>query len=220
FTTAFRGAGRPEAAQVVERAVDAFAAEAGLDPADLRRKNFIASDSFPFQTASGITYDSGDYAPALERALEGVGYDELRAEQARRRKSGDSKQLGIGMSVYVEITNGGAEPEFGAVTITPDGGAVLLTGSFSHGQGHETAYAQVVADRLGMELDKVTVHAGDTDEVARGGGTYGSKSLQIGGTGGGPGGGRGGGRDHGPLRRGHRGDPGGRLRRPRRGRRR
>ena len=182
FTTAFRGAGRPEAAQAVERAVDTFAAAAGLDPAEVRRRNFIGNDVFPFTTASGITYDSGDYAPALERALEAVGYDELRTEQAQRRESGDPRQLGIGLSVYVEVTNGGAEPEFGAVEITPEGGAILRTGSFSHGQGHETAYAQVVADRLGLELDAVTVVSGDTDQVARGGGTYGSKSLQIGGT--------------------------------------
>jgi carbon-monoxide dehydrogenase large subunit len=181
FTTAFRGAGRPEAAQAIERAVDAFAAEAGLDPADVRRNNFVDADAFPFTTASGVTYDSGDYAPALERALETVGYDELRAEQKRRREAGEAKQLGIGLSVYVEVTNGGAEPEFGAVEITPEGGAILRTGSFSHGQGHETAYAQVVADRLGLDLDVVTVVAGDTDQVARGGGTYGSKSLQIGG---------------------------------------
>ncbi|HST26327.1 MAG TPA: xanthine dehydrogenase family protein molybdopterin-binding subunit [Gaiellaceae bacterium] len=182
FTTAFRGAGRPEAAQAIERAVDAFAAEAGLDPADVRRKNFIGADAFPFQTASGTTYDSGDYAPALERALEAVGYDELRAEQARLRQDGGPKQLGIGLSVYVEVTNGGAEPEFGAVEITPEGRAILRTGSFAHGQGHETSYAQIVADRLGLDLDAVTVVAGDTDDVARGGGTYGSKSLQIGGT--------------------------------------
>jgi aerobic carbon-monoxide dehydrogenase large subunit len=182
FTTAFRGAGRPEAAQAIERAVDAFAAEAGIDPGDVRRRNLVAADAFPFTTASGTTYDSGDYAPALERALEAAGYEELRAEQARRRAAGDETQLGIGMSVYVEVTNGGAEPEFGAVEITPDGQAILRTGSFAHGQGHETSYAQIVADRLGLELDAVTVVAGDTDVVARGGGTYGSKSLQIGGT--------------------------------------
>jgi carbon-monoxide dehydrogenase large subunit len=182
FTTAFRGAGRPEAAQAIERAVDVFAAEAGLDPADVRRRNFIGADAFPFTTQAGVTYDSGDYAPALERALEAAGYEELRAEQARLRESGDPRQLGIGLSVYVEITNGGAEPEFGAVEITPDGGAILRTGSFAHGQGHETSYAQIVAERLGLDLDAVTVVAGDTDVVARGGGTYGSKSLQIGGT--------------------------------------
>jgi carbon-monoxide dehydrogenase large subunit len=181
-TTAFRGAGRPEAAQAIERAIDAFAAEIGLDPADVRRKNFVPADAFPFATTTGVTYDSGDYERSLDLALEAVGYDELRAEQARRREAGDAQQLGIGLSVYVEITNGGAEPEFGAVEITPEGGAVVRTGSFSHGQGHETAYAQVAADRLGLPLDKVTVLYGDTDQVARGGGTYGSKSLQIGGT--------------------------------------
>ncbi len=182
FTTAFRGAGRPEAAQAIERAVDTFASEIGLDPAEVRRRNFIGADSFPFTTASGVTYDSGDYAPALERALEAAGYDDLRAEQARLRQNGDPRQLGIGLSVYVEVTNGGAEPEFGAVEITPEGGAILRTGSFAHGQGHETSYAQIVADKLGLDLDAVTVVAGDTDVVARGGGTYGSKSLQIGGT--------------------------------------
>jgi carbon-monoxide dehydrogenase large subunit len=180
--TAFRGAGRPEAAQVVERAIDTFAAELGMDPAEVRRRNFVRADAFPFATPAGVTYDSGDYERSLDIALESAGYDELRAEQARRRDEGGTKQLGIGLSVYVEITNGGAEPEFGSVSITPDGGAVLLTGSFSHGQGHETAYAQVVADRLGLPLEKVSVRYGDTDEVARGGGTYGSKSLQIGGT--------------------------------------
>ena len=181
-TTAFRGAGRPEAAQAIERAIDAFAAEIGVDPAELRRRNFISADDFPFATLTGVTYDSGDYERSLDLALEAVGYDELRAEQARRRQAEEAKQLGIGISVYVEITNGGAEPEFGAVEITAEGGAVLRTGSFSHGQGHETAYAQVVADRLGLPLDQVSVRYGDTDDVARGGGTYGSKSLQIGGT--------------------------------------
>jgi carbon-monoxide dehydrogenase large subunit len=181
-TTAFRGAGRPEAAQVVERAIDTFAAEIGMDPAEVRRRNFVAPDKFPYKTAVGTTYDSGDYARSLELALEASGYDELRAEQTKRREANDAKQLGVGISVYVEITNGGAEPEFGAVEITPDGGAILRTGSFSHGQGHETSYAQVVADKLGLPLEKVTVLAGDTDDVARGGGTYGSKSLQIGGT--------------------------------------
>ena len=182
FTTAFRGAGRPEAAQAIERAIDTFAAEVGIDPAEVRRRNFIGADAFPYKTPSGVTYDSGDYAPALERALEAAGYDDLRAEQARLRENGDPSQLGIGLSVYVEITNGGAEPEFGAVEITPEGGAILRTGSFAHGQGHETSYAQIVADKLGLDLDAVTVVAGDTDDVARGGGTYGSKSLQIGGT--------------------------------------
>ena len=181
-TTAFRGAGRPEAAQAVERAIDTFAAEVGLDPAEVRRRNFVRADAFPFSTPAGVTYDSGDYERSLDLALEAAGYEELRAEQARRREAGETRRLGIGLSVYVEITNGGAEPEFGAVEITPEGGALLRTGSFQHGQGHETSYAQVVADRLGMPLESVTVVFGDTDVVARGGGTYGSKSLQAGGT--------------------------------------
>jgi aerobic carbon-monoxide dehydrogenase large subunit len=181
-TTAFRGAGRPEAAQAIERAIDTFAAEVGLDPAEVRRRNFIAADAFPFTTSAGTTYDSGDYARALELVLEAAGYDELRARQARLREAGEARQLGIGLSVYVEVTNGGAEPEFGAVEITSEGGAILRTGSFAHGQGHETSYAQIVAERLALPLESVTVVAGDTDVVARGGGTYGSKSLQIGGT--------------------------------------
>jgi carbon-monoxide dehydrogenase large subunit len=142
----------------------------------------VQPGAFPFSTPAGVTYDSGDYERSLDLALEAVGYEALRAEQSRRREAGEARQLGIGIAVYVEITNGGAESEFGSVEITPDGGAILLTGSFSHGQGHETAYAQVVADRLGLPLEKVEVRYGDTDEVARGGGTYGSKSLQIGGT--------------------------------------
>ena len=181
-TTAFRGAGRPEAAQVIERAIDVFATEIDIDPAEVRRRNFIPPDAFPHQTASGAPYDSGDYGRSLELALEAAGYEELRAEQRRRREQGDARQLGIGISVYVEVTNGGAEPEFGAVEFTPDGGAIVRTGSFSHGQGHETTFAQIAAERLGLPVEKVTVLAGDTDAVERGGGTYGSKSVQIGGT--------------------------------------
>jgi carbon-monoxide dehydrogenase large subunit len=181
-TTAFRGAGRPEAAQVIERAMDLFAAEIDMDPAEVRRKNLIPADAFPTRTASGAPYDSGDYERSLDLVLEAAGYDELRAEQQRRREQGDPKQLGIGIAVYVEVTNGGAEPEFGAVEITEDGGAIVHTGSFSHGQGHETTYAQIAAERLGLPVEKVRVVAGDTDTVARGGGTYGSKSVQIGGT--------------------------------------
>jgi carbon-monoxide dehydrogenase large subunit len=180
-TGAVRGAGRPEATQVVERAVDTFASEVGVDPAEVRRRNFIAPDAFPFTTASGAHYDSGEYAKALELALERAGYEQLRAEQARRREQGSARQLGIGLSTYVEITNGVAEHEFGAVEITAEGDAVVKTGSFSHGQGHETTFAQIVADRLGLPLERITVIKGDTDQVARGTGTYGSKSVQIGG---------------------------------------
>jgi carbon-monoxide dehydrogenase large subunit len=180
-TGPYRGAGRPEAAQLIERAMDIFAAEAGLDPAEVRRRNFIAADAFPYTTASGAQYDSGDYGRALELALETAGYDQLRAEQAARREAGDTNQLGIGIGAYVEITNGAPEGEFGAVEITPAGDAILKTGSFSHGQGHETTFAQIAAEQLGIPVERITVVKGDTRTVARGGGTYGSKSTQIGG---------------------------------------
>ena len=179
-TTAFRGAGRPEATQTIERALDAFASEIGMDPAEVRRVNFIDGE-FPHKTASGATYDSGDYAGALDLALRAADYDELRAEQTRRREDGGAKQLGIGVSSYVEVTNGIAETEFGDVEITPDGGAIVRTGSFSHGQGHETTFAMIAAERLGLPIEKVTVVKGDTDDIPKGTGTYGSKSTQIGG---------------------------------------
>jgi carbon-monoxide dehydrogenase large subunit len=179
--SAFRGAGRPEAAQAIERAIDTLAAELGMDPADVRRRNFIPADAFPYTTASHAVYDSGDYGGALELALRSVGYDELRDEQLHRREQAATMQLGIGISCYVEITNGIAESEFGEVEITPEGGAIVRTGSFSHGQGHETTFAMIAAERLGLPVEKVDVHKGDTDEIARGTGTYGSKSTQIGG---------------------------------------
>jgi carbon-monoxide dehydrogenase large subunit len=177
----FRGAGRPEATQAIERAIDVFAAEIGADPADVRRANFVSPDAFPFTTASGATYDIGDYGRALDLVLEAAGYDSLREEQRRRRDSNALKQLGIGLSAYVEITNGLAESELGDVEITPEGTATLRTGSFSHGQGHETTFAMIVADKLGLPVDSIQVIKGDTDDVARGTGTYGSKSTQIGG---------------------------------------
>ncbi len=177
----FRGAGRPEATQAIERAMDLFAGEIGADPAEVRRRNLFASDAFPLTTASGAPYDSGDYEGALDLALETAGYVELREEQRRRREQGGAVALGIGVSVYVEVTNGLVEPEFGAVEITPEGEAVLRTGSFSHGQGHETTFAMIVADRLGLPVEAVLVVKGDTDEVRQGVGTYGSKSTQIGG---------------------------------------
>jgi carbon-monoxide dehydrogenase large subunit len=180
-TGAVRGAGRPEATQALERAMDIFAAELSLDPAEVRRRNLIPSDAFPFTTAVGALYDCGDYERALDLALERAGYEELRVEQARRRHNGAPRQLGIGLSLYVEITNGIGESEFGAVEITPRGEAILKTGSQSHGQGHETTFAQIVAERLGLPLEKIAVIKGDTDAVARGTGTYGSKSTQIGG---------------------------------------
>ena len=180
-TGAVRGAGRPEATQALERAIDTFAAKLELDPVEVRRRSFIPADAFPFTTAAGATYDIGDYGRALDLALERSGYEQLREAQASRRREGGTKQLGIGLSTYVEITNGVGESEFGAVEITPDGHAIVKTGSFSHGQGHETTFAQIAAERLGMPLEQVTVIAGDTDAIARGTGTYGSKSAQIGG---------------------------------------
>jgi aerobic carbon-monoxide dehydrogenase large subunit len=180
-TGPLRGAGRPEATQILERAVDLFAAEVEIDPAEMRRRNFIPSDAFPYTTASGAGYDCGDYAGALDLVLESAGYRELREEQAKRRAEGGSKLLGIGISTYVEVTNGFSESEFGAVEITAAGDAILKTGSFSHGQGHETTFAQIVSDRLGLPAERITVLKGDTDSVKRGTGTYGSKSTQIGG---------------------------------------
>ncbi len=176
-----RGAGRPEATQMLERAVDVLAAELELDPAEVRRRNFIPNDAFPFTTASGANYDIGDYGGALELALESAGYESLRREQASRRKHGGPRQLGIGLSAYVEVTNGISESEFGGVEITAAGEAIVRTGSFSQGQGHETTFAQIASDRLGIPIEKITVSKGDTDVVPRGTGTYGSKSTQIGG---------------------------------------
>jgi carbon-monoxide dehydrogenase large subunit len=180
-TTSIRGAGRPEAAQAMERAIDLFAGEAGLDPAEVRRKNFIPKDSFPHTTASGATYDSGDYEGALDLLLRSAGYAELRDEQRRRREEGGHVEMGIGLSAYVEIANPVAETEFGEIEITEDGGAILRTGSHSHGQGHETTFAMIAAERLGLPVERVEVHRGDTDEVPQGAGTFGSKSTQIGG---------------------------------------
>ena len=176
-----RGAGRPEATQMLERAMDVLAAELSLDPAEVRRRNFIPNDAFPYTTASGANYDIGDFGGALNLALESAGYENLRREQASRRESGDPRQLGIGLSAYVEVTNGISESEFGGVEITATGEAIVRTGSFSQGQGHETTFAQIASERLGIPIEKITVTKGDTDIVPRGTGTYGSKSTQIGG---------------------------------------
>jgi aerobic carbon-monoxide dehydrogenase large subunit len=181
-TTAYRGAGRPEAAAAIERGMDVFAAEIGMDPAEVRRRNFIANDQFPFTTPMGTTYDIGDYDGALTLALESAGYDELRREQARRRDAGETNVLGIGLSVYVEITAGPGSPkEFGAVEVQPDGKVLVRTGASPHGQGHATAFSMLVADRMGVPIDDVEVIHGDTDIVPRGQGTMGSRSLQAGG---------------------------------------
>ncbi len=179
---AYRGAGRPEAAAAIERMVDRFAAEIGMDPVEVRRKNLLPADAFPLRTATGGQYDSGDYEAVLDEALRAAGYEELRARQADLRAGGGPLQLGIGISVYVEITNVLSQGEYGSVEITPDGGAIVRTGSSAHGQGHHTAWAMLVSDRTGIPLDRIEVRHGDTDDVPRGGGTGGSKSLQIGGS--------------------------------------
>jgi carbon-monoxide dehydrogenase large subunit len=179
---AYRGAGRPEAAAAIERAMDLFATEIGMDPAEVRRRNVIAPDQFPFTTIGGAIYDTGQYERALDLALEAAGYDELRAEQQRRRVAGDPVQLGIGLSVYVEITalSGGAE--YAHVEVLDDGRVRALTGTSPHGQGHHTAWAMLVAERMGVPVEAVEVVHGDTDVVPRGGLTGGSRSLQLGGT--------------------------------------
>jgi aerobic carbon-monoxide dehydrogenase large subunit len=182
-TVAYRGAGRPEATAAIERGVDLFAAEIGMDPAEVRRKNVVTSDKFPFTTPFGMaTYDSGNYERALELMLEASDYAGLRAEQAARRERGDTMQLGLGVSMYVEITNPLPGGEYGAVEVTPDGGAIIKVGTFSHGQGHETTFPMIVADRLGIPLERIQYVQGDTDEVPRGQGTLGSRSLQTAGS--------------------------------------
>jgi len=179
---AYRGAGRPEAAAMVERAMDMLAVELGIDPADLRRRNLIAPDRFPYTTAGGATYDSGQYERALDKLLEISAYRKLRAEQARRREGGDRLQLGIGLSVYVEVTAVGIGPEWGAVRIETDGTATVRCGTTSFGQGHETSLAQIAAEQLGLPLESVVVIQSDTDAVERGSGTVGSRSMQHGGS--------------------------------------
>jgi carbon-monoxide dehydrogenase large subunit len=178
---AYRGAGRPEAAACVERAFDLVAAELGLDPTDVRRANLIPPDAFPYTTAVGTTYDSGDYAASLDRALELVGYDDLRKEQAERRARGDGSLLGIGVSTYVEITSFSSR-EFARVDLEDDGGVTVYVGTSSHGQGHETAFAQLAAGTLGVPYERVRVIHSDTALVERGEGTWGSRSLQAGGS--------------------------------------
>ncbi len=179
---AYRGAGRPEATALVERAVDQAAIELGIDPIELRKRNFLANDVFPFRTIPGNTYDSGNYSLPLDRAAEEAGYDELRAEQRARRESGDQRLLGIGVAAYVEITAGGGADEFGSVEVHPDGSATVFAGTLSHGQGHQTAFAMLVSDQTGIPIDRISLVDGDTDRVRSGGGTGGSRSLQLGGS--------------------------------------
>jgi carbon-monoxide dehydrogenase large subunit len=181
--SAYRGAGRPEATAAIERAVDLFAAEIGLDPAEVRRRNLVPPELFPYTTPGGAVYDTGEYAAALDKVLTAAGYPELRAEQGRRRQRGDAAQLGIGVSCYVEITAGDySGGETSRLVVDGTGAATVYTGSSPHGQGHATAYAMLVTSELGIPMDRITVRHGDTDEVPRGVGTYGSRSLQLGGS--------------------------------------
>jgi carbon-monoxide dehydrogenase large subunit len=179
---AYRGAGRPEATAAIERAVDLFAAEIGMDPAEVRRINLVPPDKFPYSSPCGPVYDTGAYAGALDQVLAAARYQDLRADQARRREQGDVLQLGIGLASYVEITAADAAGgETARLVVHDDGTATAYTGSSAHGQGHHTAWAMLVEAELGIEMSKVTVIHGDTDLIPLGTGTYASRSLQLGG---------------------------------------
>jgi len=177
---AYRGAGRPEATWLLERALDMLAAELRIDPAEIRRRNFIPAGAFPYRTPTGACYDSGDPARALDLALRTAGYTELRREQAARIDRGEVWRLGIGIGSYVEVTGWGSE--FASVEAGDRGTITVLTGTSPHGQGHETAWAQIAADALGVSFDAVTVRHSDTQLIPRGEGTMGSRSLQVGGS--------------------------------------
>jgi carbon-monoxide dehydrogenase large subunit len=190
-TDAYRGAGRPEATYIIERVMDAIARKTGLDPVEVRRRNFIPKDAFPFTTASGVVYDSGDYEGALAKALAVFDYPAARAAQAKARAEG--RLVGIGVATFTEIcgfgpsTNAGPPGHSGTwesanVRIEPSGNATVMTGASPHGQGQETAFAQLAADALGIDVDCVTVLHGDTEVVPHGVGTFGSRGLIVGGT--------------------------------------
>ena len=210
--TAYRGAGRPEAIFAIERAVDLYAAKIGMDPAEVRRLNFVAPEHFPYTNSAGSTYDSGDFGAALERALAAAGYGELRAEQAHRRASADRDPvlLGIGVASYVESTSMGPS-ELGEIELAADGSLVVRTGATAFGQGHDTCWAMIASDATGVPLDRITIVSGDTAEIATSGLTAASRSAPAGRLGrpdrGPAPGGTGPGRGRGPLggRRGRRG---------------
>ena len=193
WVDAYRGAGRPEATFGIERIMDDLAAELGMDPLELREKNWITHDEFPFTSVAGMTYDSGNYEAATARAKELFGYDALRAEQKQRRESGDPVQLGIGVSTFTEmcglapsrvlgsLSYGAGGWESAAIRMLPTGKVEVITGTSPHGQGHETAWSQIVADRLGVPFEDVEVLHGDTQIAYKGLDTYGSRSLVVGG---------------------------------------
>ncbi|GAA4096472.1 xanthine dehydrogenase family protein molybdopterin-binding subunit [Nonomuraea soli] len=192
-TDAYRGAGRPEATYALERAIDELAHELKLDPMQVRRLNWIKHEEFPYTTIAGLTYDSGNYEAATDRAMALFGYDKLRAEQADRRDRGDPVQLGLGISTYTEmcglapsrvlgsLSYGAGGWEHGSVRMLPTGKVEVVTGSSAHGQGHETAWSQIVADALGVPYEDVSVLHGDTAISHKGMDTYGSRSLVVGG---------------------------------------
>jgi carbon-monoxide dehydrogenase large subunit len=175
---AYRGAGRPEAAALVERIVDVFAAKIEMDPAEVRRRNMLRPEDFPYLSPTGFTYDTGDYGRVLQLALDAAGYDALRAEQLRRRTAGERLVLGIGLSTFIDRTAGLPGTEYGSVELRADGTVLVRTGSSPYGQGHHTTWAMLVADRTGMPMESIEVVHGDTDIVPRGGITGGSRSAQ------------------------------------------
>ncbi len=186
-TDAYRGAGRPEATYILERMMDIAAKELGMDPVEIRRKNFPDKSEFPFSTSAGLSYDSGDYHLALDRALEAADYPAMRAQQEEARK--DGRYLGIGFSTYVEICGmgpsaalGGQGWESARVRVEPTGKATVFSGASPHGQGQQTSFAQIVADGLGIDANDVTVVHGDTDVVPYGVGTFGSRGTVVGGS--------------------------------------
>ncbi|HUZ53359.1 MAG TPA: xanthine dehydrogenase family protein molybdopterin-binding subunit [Streptosporangiaceae bacterium] len=192
-TDAYRGAGRPEATFAIERIMDELAAELNLDPLEVRERNWIRHEEFPYTTICGLTYDSGNYEAATARAKELLGYDQLRAEQAERNARGDSVRLGIGVSTYTEmcglapsrvlgsLSYGAGGWEHASIRMLPTGKVEVVTGSSAHGQGHETAWSQIVADQLGVPFEDIRVLHGDTQISHKGMDTYGSRSLTVGG---------------------------------------
>ena len=179
--TAYRGAGRPEAIFAIERAVDLYAARIGMDPAEVRRLNFVAPEHFPYTNPAGSTYDSGDFGAALDRALAAARYGELRAEQTRRRADRDPMLLGVGIASYVESTSMGPS-ELGEVELAADGSLVVRTGATAFGQGHATCWAMIAAEATGVPLDRIAVISGDTAEIASSGLTAASRSAQLAGS--------------------------------------
>jgi len=178
---AYRGAGRPEAAYYLERLMDIIAAELGLSPEQVRRKNFIPPSAFPYATPTGQNYDSGEYDKALTEALKLADVDRWRKDQAERMRQGDPKRLGIGMACYVEMCGFGPY-ESAIVRVDSSGTVTVYTGTSAHGQGHETTFAQIVADHLGVDFDRIQVRHGDTAAIPMGNGTGGSRSVAVGGT--------------------------------------